>query len=358
MAKNYDLTALALKMVLPNNELIYDNDGTNEGLPSVMVRIPKFRMSDVITGGSSDTHPAFIINGQEVDEIYVSKYLNIVENGKAYSLPGQDPRANVTFDQAVQYCTAKGDGWHLMTNAEWAALELWCLKNGCEPRGNTSFGKDPKDTGYKAIPSMARDGSNRIQRTATGTGGPGWSHDGTLAGVMDLKGDVWEWQGGIRTVRGEVQIFAQNSAADLDNPQNATSVYWKAIDATTGSLVDPGSANTVKMDTVSGKLQYVVTIANQEDAGKSCKFSEITCGASIAAAAQAVLQAYGLLPVAGNTYDSDEACYWNNGAEERLVYRGGHWYYASYGFCSFDGLCPRSGSYAYIGFRSAYYKKI
>ena len=71
-----------------------------------------------------------------------------------------------------------------------------------------------------------------------------------------------------------------------------------------------------------------------------------------------MLQAYGLLPVAGNTYDSDETCYWNNGAAECLVYRGGAWGSASYGLCSFSGYYPRSASYAYIGFRSAYYKKI
>ena len=38
---NFDLSNLALQMVLPNNELIYDD----KGMPSVMVKIPKFKIS-------------------------------------------------------------------------------------------------------------------------------------------------------------------------------------------------------------------------------------------------------------------------------------------------------------------------
>ena len=123
MKPNFDLSNLALQMACPSNEILYDD----KGMPSVMVKIPKFKISDVIAEGSSSTHPAFIVNGQEVNEIYISKFINIVDNGRAYSLPGQDPTASLSFDQAVQYCTAKGEGWHLMTTAEWAAIELWCL---------------------------------------------------------------------------------------------------------------------------------------------------------------------------------------------------------------------------------------
>ena len=99
MKPNFDLSNLALQMACPNNELLYDD----KGMPSVMVKIPKFKISDVIAGGSSSTHPAFIVNGQEVDAIYISKFLNIVDNGRAYSLPGQDPAASLNFDQAVHF---------------------------------------------------------------------------------------------------------------------------------------------------------------------------------------------------------------------------------------------------------------
>lgn len=355
---NFDLTNLALQMVYPTNELIYDD----KGMPSVMVKIPKFKISDVIAGGSSETHPAFIVDGEEVDAIYISKFLNIVEDGRAYSLPGQDPANTINFDKALSACTAKGEGWHLMTNAEWAAIELWCLKNGFIPNGNNNYGRDGKEANYKAIPSCALDSSGRIQRTATGTGPVSWSHDNSLEGIYDLKGDVWEWSGGIRTVFGELQVLANNNAADLDNPQNATSVYWKAIDATSGSLIDPNGSgttpNSIKIDNVSGKIQYTTTIATKV-AGHNCQFKEITCGASISAAAQSVLKALGLLPTdTAADFGANCQCYVNNSEAERLVSRGGYWYNSAYGLFSFGGSNARTYEGGNIGFRSAYYKKI
>ena len=105
----YDLAEFALKMVAPNNKLIYDD----KGIPSVMVYVPKFKMSDVIDGAGDSTHSAFIVNGKEVPGIWISKYQNIANNGRAYSLPGQDPTVNITWDTARGYCESKGKGWHM-----------------------------------------------------------------------------------------------------------------------------------------------------------------------------------------------------------------------------------------------------
>jgi hypothetical protein len=353
---NFDLTNLAVQMVMPSNEILYDD----KGMPSVMVRIPKFKISDVITGGSSETHPAFIVNGKEVDEIYISKYLNIVQDGRAYSLPGQDPGNNVNFDQAVQYCTAKGEGWHLMTNAEWAAVELWCLKNGFIPSGNNNYGRDGSESNYKAIPSTSKDSSGRIQRTATGTGPLSWYHDNSVSGIADLKGTVWEWSGGLRLVYGELQVLANNSAADLDNPQNATSTMWKAIDATSGALITPNGSgtteNSIKVDNVGGKIQYVTSIANTKGSF-NCKFKEITCASNIADAAKEALKALGLLPTDTSAdFGADCQCYVNNAEAERLVFRGGYWNNSANGLFSFDGADARSNVHSYIGWRSAFVK--
>ena len=146
---NFDLVNLALKATCPGNEIVMDN----VGLPSVMVRIPRFRISDVITGGSNSTHPAFIVNGVEVTEIFISKFQNVIHNGRAYSLPGEDPRASLNFDTARAACELKGPGWHLMTNAEWAALALWCRRNNLMPRGNNLNGRDSAEATVVAIPT-------------------------------------------------------------------------------------------------------------------------------------------------------------------------------------------------------------
>lgn len=82
---NFDLANLALQCVLPGNELLFDD----KGMPSVMVKIPKMTYAELGLGSSTATFPAFIINGVEKDFIWISKYQNIVQNGRAYSLPGK-----------------------------------------------------------------------------------------------------------------------------------------------------------------------------------------------------------------------------------------------------------------------------
>ena len=372
---NFDLSSLALKSVCPNNEIFVDD----ADLPSVMVYIPKFKNSDVLTGGNDSTHPAFIVNGQEIPGFWYSKYQNVVHTTQltdgsiaaAYSLPGEDPAANITFDTARSRCEAKGVGWHLSTNAEWAAIALWCKKNGFMPYGNNNYGKDTRESNYKAIPSMEKDSSERTQRVATGTGPLTWSHDKTLSGIWDLNGNVWEWQGGIRLVWGELQILANNDAADPDNPQNTTSVCWKAINAADGSLVEPEcevgdssatlSGSTVKLDYVSNAWQWTTTVTSSQDASRSCTFGKVAAAEAVGEAAKILLRSLTLLPDEGAEEDDYEGdyFYWNNGVAERCVCRGGYWSNGTYAgvFC-LSGGDSRSNSATGIGFRSVYIPEI
>ena len=368
---NFDLSSLALKSVCPNNEIFVDD----ADLPSVMVYIPKFKNSDVLTGGNDSTHPAFIVNGQEIDGFWYSKYQNVVHTTQltggsiaaAYSLPCEDPTANITFDTARSRCEAKGAGWHLSTNAEWAAIALWCKKNGFMPYGNNNYGKDTRESNYKAIPTYKDGSTGQTCRVATGTGPLTWSHDKTLSGIWDLNGNVWEWQGGIRLVWGELQILANNDAADPDNPQNTTSVCWKAINAADGSLVEPErevgdssatlSGNTVKLDYVSGAWQWTTTVASSQDASRSCAFGKVTAAAAVGEAAKILLRSLALLPDEGAQEADYESDYfsWNNGVAERCVCRGGPWSDGAHaGVFSLHGPYSRSNVATYVGFRSAF----
>ena len=355
----FDLSALALKAVCPTNDILYDD----KGLPSIMVRIPKFKISDVITGGANSVHPAFIVNGVEVDEIYISKYQNVVNNGRAYSLPCEDPKANVNFDQANSYCTAKGEGWHLMTLAEWAAIALWCKKNGFLPKGNNNYGKDVGESNRKAIPLTYGTGNDagKVFHVATGSGPVTWSHDGTLGGIWDLNGNVSEWTGGVRTVYGEIQVLANNNAADLDNLQSASSAQWKAIDATTGEFITPDgkgtTANSVKLDFVSSKWTYSTSITSKSTDYRSCAFVNVTCNASVSDAAQAVLKALTLMPDdTAFDYEGD-VFYANNGEAERAFGSGGSCGHgANAGVFCRSGSTARSNALVSVGFRAAYVK--
>jgi len=342
---NYDLTNLALKAVCPGNEVLLDD----KGLPSIMVKIPKFKISDVITGGSDSTHPAFIVNGVEVPEIYISKFQNVEYNGRAYSLPGEDPKASINFDQARQYCEAKGPGWHLMTNAEWAAIALWCRKNNLMPKGNNNYGKDTSESTVVALPTYYESG--KIARVGTGTGPVTWSHNGQVTGIWDLNGNVFEWMGGYRTKAGEIQILANNDAADLDNPQVDGSAKWRAI-LQDGSLADPGTAGTLKLDYVGGKWTIATAITSQEDSSRSCTFETMAVAAGVTV--PEILKALAIFPAEAADHGGDYF-YANNGAAERLAFRGGSWHRTSAAgvFCM-HGHNPRSDVSTTLGFRSAY----
>lgn len=344
-----------------------DNNITDEEIDDLdeLVYIPKFKNSDVLVGGDNNTHPAFIVNGKEIPGFYYSKYQNVVKTvdgvNMAYSLYGKDPAVSINFDNARARCEAKGKGYHLSTNAEWAAIALWCKKNGYIPYGNNGYGKDSRESDYIAIPTSQVD--NKTARVATGTGPITWSHDETQSGIWDLNGNVSEWQGGIRIVWGELQILENNNASDPNNSQSDISAQWKAINAADGTLIEPESkttdtaarvsGNTVKIDYINSVWTYSTGITSSTNQSRNCLFARISTDATVSEEAKVQLRALALLPDTGMieaVYESD-LFYVNNGANSQVLYRGG-------GYSSVTGAgvfyLRTELSSANYGFRSAY----
>lgn len=356
MAANFDLTNLAVTGLAPGNELIYDN----AGMPSIMVKIPKMTYKQLGMGESAAVHPAFIVNGQEVDAIYISKYQNIVQDGRAYSLGGVDPAASLDMDHARQYCEAKGEGWHLMTRMEWGLIQRVCEAAGFVPKGNNNYGRHDSESFYKAIPTYMS--GDKIGRVATGTGPLTWYHDNSPSGISGLTGNVWEWMGAVRSVYGEIQFLVNNNGADSAHSQSPTSTEWKAISCVDGSFITPDgkgtTANSVKIDIVGSKLQWAKTITHKNADGDwpSCTFGSITCSADIGANAKLLLQALGMMPYSSSDLCAGHTCWFRNSDEERAFFSGCSWTYPSHGLGSFDGNNPRSRVGDVIGFRAAYCK--
>ena len=323
------------------------------GMPSFMVRIPKGKISDVIEGGTQDTHPAFIVDGVEKDFIYISKYQNIVKNDRAYSLPLMDPKVYVNFAQAKLYSENKGPGFHLMTNAERAAIALWAKKNGTMPRGNNDYGRDIDAKHERGIETyQLSDG--KTGRVATGSGPASWAHDGTTAGIYDLNGNVLEWMGGLRLMDGEIQIIPYNNAAMHVN-QGPDSTLWKAI-LPDGTLVDPGTPGTLKYDgkqaSASG-IRVNTQIVNQSGDGIDYftdTFEALTAASEVDI--PQIMKALALYPIDSN-HGGDGYYLRNNG--ERLPYFGGNWNRGAGAGVFYVHLDdPRSISGNILGFRSAY----
>ena len=343
---NFDDLKLSIEALSGGKNTVLFDD---LGMPSVMVPFPKLKMSDLIAGGSENIHPAFSVDGVEKSVIYVSKYQNIVLNERGYSLPMRDPRASLNFDQAVTYCRNKGKGWSLTPYSLWSAIALWCRKNGTMPRGNNNYGADHAYGHEKGVPTYYESG--KIARCATGSGPNTWNHNWMPDGIADLNGNVWEWCAGMRLMNGEIQIIPYANCMAADASMGASSTLWKAI-AADGTLVEPGTAGTLKYNYVSGHIQLTSGDITPEDTWRGDTYQNMTLDSALTV--PEIAKALLIYPdEPGGDYGGDG--HYMNNSGERLPLCGSRWDDNSGAGVFCVHLCsPRSGSGTDFGFRSAY----
>lgn len=344
---NFDDLQGAVAQFGAGNKVIFDDTG----MPSIMVGLPKMKYSDIITGGTDEVIPFWIVDGEEKNTIWVSKFQNIVENDRAYSLAMKLPKNYITFDQSVAACKAKGNGWHLNQTGIFACINLLSQKLGTVPHGNTNYGKDFNKPYEKGIMP-----EGETQRTLTGSGEPTWYHNFDTSGIADINGNVWEWTGGLRLNDGEIQIIPYGNSMKLDCNMSAASTLWKAIKPD-GTLVEPGTSGTLKIDKTSENdvaLRINTSVTTQttdlNDTNVIFKNTTAVSGVSI----PKLLIALGVFPDSGVTgYGNDRFWARNNG--ERLPIRGSGFSNASgSGPSALNLPYPRSGSFDSVGFRSAF----
>lgn len=301
------------------NEVIFDN----RGIPDIMVSFTPDELG----------LPAEL-RGRKVEAYLIGKYPATLIDGVPHSLPYQQPAVNVNHDEAIRLCEAKGHGWHLITNDEWAALAHQSRKNGTLPRGNTASGKshsNPEETGTTYEGSCGK--------TLTGSGPVTWNHDHTAEGVADMCGNIWEHVGGIRFVDGKAQVIPNNEAA-AGADQSKDSPEWANIYTADG---DPIYYN-VQDDEIT--LQ---PYEPEDKAWDGVPFTELEAGQ---VDDLDELIKLGLYPADG--YEGTDY-FWLDTNEERCVCRGGHWAYgAGAGVFYLNGYNARSFSYAGVGFRPAF----
>lgn len=319
--------------------------------PTFMNIIGAFNGPDVDAGLPSGLHPMFTVNGVAKGQIMAGTYPGVVKNGELLSLPGQDPANTLNHDQFVAYARACGTGFHCMSNVEWAGVGVQARANGFHPRGNTNWGK-----AYDAAWESGRRGDGGLPgvasgtgRTQTGSGPVSWRHNGNSTGIADLCGNIWEWSPGMRINAGEIQIIANNDAALNATDFASGSSAWKAIDGSSGALVTPGSANTVKYAT-SGTAAYTLVC------GSGAAFASMTNPGStpVGATALALLKAHGMYPVASTGLGSDDIFYLDV-TSERLPFRSGSWHDgATAGLFALYLASARSGAASTLGARPAF----
>lgn len=327
--KEVKLTTVETKQpgVEGNVVAIYDN----AGIPSFMYKFTRISNKELF-GGSDKPHPAFVIGGEVYDEIYISVYPNCEINGKPYSLPYQKPWTEITNDEAANACFTKGEGWHLMTAAEWGLIANISLKNGTLPHGNTNNGQYHADANEKGVKDDKDDG-----RTLVGSGPAMWTHNHAPEGIHDLCGNVLEMLRGLRIKDGVLYTAKDNDAAlNIDLTQEGDG--WHRIKDNLGNVVKVSVDGNIKITTYPS-IEQAFSGCCWEDVDIECESEQLKELALFAGEPKAYLH-----------IDSTEREYfplrggcWNNGAYAGLFYADLH--------------TSRSIYDCGIGFRSAYFKK-
>jgi len=332
--------------------ILYDD----KGFPSYMVRIPKFNLQDIDPIYGSGVHPAFIVGGIEKSEIFIGAFQSKVYDGRACSIPGVDPTASVNFDTAKTYCTSKGAGWHLMTNWEWAAIALWCLKNGFQPRGNTNYGRSHEatyETGTRQD-GVAPGTTSGTARILTGSGPASWRHNNTFTGIADLVGNVSEWVDGLKLVDGKILMPADNNFNLAETSWPDTGVRFDSTatgdENSSGDIGDPVISNEI--------TKYAGPIGDNGSYGylQLANWKGLTKKSDYNIPASMLQAAIAPITLSNGTYSQDPKGYlYIRNYGERFPLRGGDWRIgADAGLFYLNLIYARSHSSSGIGFRPAF----
>lgn len=336
--------------------VLYDD----KGYPSYMVRIPKFNLQDIDSSLGTGVHPAFIVGGVEKSEILIGQFPAKVVDGRACSLPGVDPTTLVTFDQALSYCTAKGSGWHLMTAWEWAAIALWCMKNGFQPRGNTNYGRSHEATYETGVRTDGKaPGDTSGGRTLTGTGPASWRHDNSYTGIADLTGNIWMWLYGLKLVEGRLVYTQDNNYNLSENSWYQSGVYINSTVASDGDHDDDGVYEDVGDPIIADS---VINTTGPAGSNEDYDYTYLSSWKSMSVTAThqdlSVLKQMLIAPTLtnpGQLLENIKGAVYVRNYGERIPLRGGTWYNGSYaGLASLILINRRSYSKSSLGFRPAF----
>ena len=353
------------------NSIKWVSDGASTALywPCIVVRRPAKKAVHYLTGAGDDIHPAFVAGATNYDQYWFSKYPGpyIVSNSKTIllSLPGFDGMSNLltraqiapSYDTALAYGKAGGNGSHLVTNVEWMEVAMSCLRDGFQPRGNNYYGRayeDPNLPEYYGVPAYWS--GSKIARVLNGSGPLSWFHDGSPWGIWGMNGNFYSVTAGLRQKAGEIQIIQSNDAAlDATDQSDATGA-WKAI-LQDGSLVAPGTDLTLKYDATAPIKICTEITARTSTESKSNEFGNVVAAAGVTI--PNILKLLGIAPADTAAALGNDYIYVRNDIDgtylETMARRGGYWNaYTQHGVFLLILSYGRSSTYHSFGARSAF----
>lgn len=337
-----------------------------DGTPNFFYPIYKCKSSDLDASLPNHTHPAFIVNGQEISRRLIAVYKGGNFNNACHSIPNVAPLVSLGADQLLAKIKACGAGFGPKTVADSGLLLLLAKKLGCSTiKGNNDYGQDYRDATKWAKNTAYTIGTQRAHlgflyecisahtseegvtppdapllwkplrriggiiapnnvNTLTGSGPISWRFGGKANGIDDLTGNCFDQDYGYRIVDGEIQILADNNAADPNADLSASSAAWKAILPSSSddsyTLVTPGTAGTLHWNWLNSKITLDTVTADTTIGEKSTSFKDLAVNSTNLPYVPCIMRELGLFPISGDTTQGNT---YINFAGERFPRRGG-----------------------------------
>ena len=371
-----------------------------DGTPNFFYPIYKCKSSDLDPSLPEHTHPAFVINGQEVSRRLIAVYKGGDFNGGIHSIPNVPAADSLGADGFLTKIKSNGAGFGPKTVADSGLLLLLAKKLGCSTvKGNNNYGADYRDGTrwqagssislnnerayngvlYKANVAHTSSDEHRpdidpvywepVKRiggvmvpgstsyTLNGSGPLSWRFNGKANGIDDLTGNKYEQDYGYRIVSGEIQILENNNAASPNADLSASSAAWKAIlpNSTDGTytLVAPGTAGTLHWNWLNNKWTLDTVTADLTLGQKTTAFKDLAVNTANVPHVPYIMYELGLFPISGDT--TPGTVYIDIVDGERFPRRGGYCGNASYaGLGCVSAYSTRSYTSAYYGVRSGF----
>ncbi|EGQ9150135.1 hypothetical protein GCS58_10565 [Vibrio parahaemolyticus] len=256
----------------------------------------------------------------------VPVYLASNKGGKAVSQADKDPWTSINADTARARCAELNAGSMMMSQEIWAMICWNMISQGFQPRGNTEFGRSHSNKNEFGRRTDGRVPDDRAgsARTLTGSGPETWRHDGTVFGIADMVGNIWEWVDGMKMVNGQFVVADYTGQPEAE--WSATGVY----------ISEAGQFTNVAPSTLNSSNQVWGSMTKASGYAGNERLQRL------------MIEPIACTSVLGGRF------YWNLDGE-RFPRRGGAWHNASNaGPAALHCGDPRSYASSNIGFRSAF----